>query len=110
MIQWIRRLDLKTVVGNAGNARECLSLVDVIERSRFRKLPAEWSYRSMLPRLSLGRTDSEADYRLYNAFTCHFVSEGEAVAVLRVTDRRVPSGHPVGLDFKDPMRTSSVFV
>lgn len=41
MIQDIRRLDLQTILGNTDNARECLSLINAIERSRFRQLPAE---------------------------------------------------------------------
>lgn len=101
MIQRIRRLSLKTVIGNAGNARECLSLVEAIERSRFQEFPSEWSCRGMLPSLSPGHSESGPDYRFYNPFTCRFKSEGEVATFLRSMDLRVPSGNLVGWDFTE---------
>lgn len=74
MIQGIRRLDLKTILGNAGNANECLSLIDTIESSRFRDLPEEWTFRGMLPSLAPGRTDRGAYYRYFNPFTSLFIT------------------------------------
>lgn len=61
MLEGIRRLDLRAVIGNKGNDSECRRLLDAIKGSRFRDFPASWSCRGMLPSLSPGTT-SCADY------------------------------------------------
>lgn len=66
------------VLRNAGNARDCLSLMDAIDRSRCREFPSVWSHRGMFSSLSPGRTGSGAYYRFYKPVTCRYISEDEA--------------------------------
>lgn len=101
MIHEIRRLNLETLLGNAGNAPKCLSLVDAIEISKFQELLVRWSGCGMLPSLSPGSADGGTDYSFYNPFTSRFTSESETTNFLRGMDRRVRSGHPVGLDYSE---------
>lgn len=71
MIQGILYLNLKTVLINVGNERECLTLIDAIERSYFRDLPGEWSTRGALPSLAPGSTGCSAEFRyktLYGSY------------------------------------------
>lgn len=89
----------------------------MIQVSKFRELSARLSYHCMLPSLSPARTDCGADYLFYNPFTSRFISDSEALVVLRGMDRRVTSCHPVGSDyyeidedFSGQTRTSPVYV
>lgn len=41
MTKEIRSLNLKAVMGNAGNIPECFGLIDAIERSHLRKFSGE---------------------------------------------------------------------
>lgn len=72
IVRGIRRPHLKIVLGNAGNATDCFSLLDAIERFRFREFPAEWLYRGILPSLAPGHTDVGGDYLFYNPYTARF--------------------------------------
>lgn len=82
MMTGIRRLNLKTKLGKAGNEREWMSLLDAIERSRLSELPSSWSSGGMLRIISTGRADSGVDHCYYNRFTGSFMSEAEAQMVL----------------------------
>lgn len=91
MMESIRRLDLSTVIGNAANAREYLSLFDAIESSRFWDFPAASSCRGIFPRLAHGRTDGVADYPYFKHFPSCFMNKGEVCTVLRGKNRRLPN-------------------
>lgn len=88
-------------MGNEGNARECLWILEAIESSKFRDLSARWSSLGMLTSSSPRRTEGGADDRLYNLFTSHFISEVEATVVIRCMDRRVPSCHRIGWNYSE---------
>lgn len=90
---------MKTIFDNAGNAREFLSLVHEIERSRFKEVPSEWYCSCMLPIPSPGNPDSGADYRFYNPYTTRFISESESTFGFRGMDLRLQSFLPVIMNF-----------
>lgn len=100
MIQGIRRFDQKTLLGNAANASEYLSLVDVIEDSRFWDLLNTWSC-SVLLSPHPGCSNGAADYRFNNPFSSCFTSKDDERVGFRGIDRRVPFRHGTGFDFSD---------
>lgn len=88
-------------MGNAGNTRQFLLLVEVIEGSKFQELPSPCLCRGTLPSLSSGWTDGGADYRFCDPFTWRFIRESEVTVfpVLWIDVRRL--GIPLGGLFWD---------
>lgn len=65
----IRRLKLRSISANSGNASDCRRLLDAIESSLLCEFPSTWSARGMLPNVRPGITNMGPDYRFYNPFT-----------------------------------------
>lgn len=89
IVEGIRRINLKIILGNDRNATECRRLLDALESSRFCDLQLGWSGRGMLPSLSPARMDSGYDYRFFNPFTVLLLDAAGAAAVISGMNRRM---------------------
>lgn len=101
MVEGIRRLNLRTILGNEGNTAESPRLLDQIECFSIRKLPAGWSTRSFLPGMSSGGTDRGTDYRYYSSYTGRFIDTNRVAVALRGMGRRLTLRHPTGWAFSE---------
>lgn len=55
MIKGIQGLNLKAVLGNTGNSRECLRLIDEIEQFHLHDVLGKWTAQGALPNFDSGR-------------------------------------------------------
>ena len=99
MIRFMRKLDLRLVLGSARNVEEFNHILGLIERTRFKRLPSHWGSNSKRRNQSVGLGKRRGgDWCYYNPYTRKRITEKQYEELRRQPRPVRPPNYPTGFN------------